>query len=224
MSASEKDKRSGLSAFYAKHPIICHVLMILTSGIVLLWLAMIFLDFWTNHGATVNVPDVKGKTYVEAVTVLEASDLKAEIADSIFDQGLAPGSVVEVWPHAGTSVKPGREVYLTVVSFQPRQVTITAPLTDISSRQAMTYLQSLEIKNIRIVNVPSQYDDLVMSARYNGKELRPGSRLPVTATVVLEVGTVPVELFDESSDSSSVSAEDVDVISAIEEDLGLLPE
>ena len=224
MASSEKNNKSGIKSFYTKHPIICHVGMILLTGIILLWLAMIFLDIWTNHGATVNVPNVKGKTYSEAVAALESSDLKAEIADSIFDQGLTPGSVVEVWPHAGTSVKPRREVFLTIVSFQPRQVAITAPLTDISSRQAMTYLQSLEIKNIRIVNVPSQYNDLVMSAKYNGKELRPGSKLPVTATVVLEVGTVPQELFSEPSDSGSVSPEDVDVISAIEEDLGLLPE
>lgn len=224
MASSEKDNKSGIKGFYAKHPIICHVVMILLSGVILLWFAMIFLDIWTNHGATVNVPNVKGKTYSEAAALLNASDLKAEISDSIFDQGLPPGSVVEVWPHAGTSVKPGREVYLTVVSFQPRQVTITAPLTDISSRQAMTYLQSIDIKNIRIVNVPSQYNDLVVSAKYNGKELRAGSKLPVTATVVLEVGTVPQEIFSAPSDSGSVSTEDEDVISSIEEELGLLPE
>lgn len=111
-------------------------------------------------------------------------------------------------------IKAGREVYVTISSFQPKKVKITMPLAGVSSRQAMSYLQSIEVKNIRIVNVPSQYADLVERAKYNGKNLEPGMEIPVTATVTLEVGSVPQSFFD--SDSIADTEEDDD-ISLIEE-------
>ena len=97
--------------------------------------------------------------------------------------------MVESWPKAGSQVKSGRKVYVTVTAFSPKNVTLSMPITGVSVRQAVSYLNALGINGIRFVNVPSQYPDLVERATVDGRPLGVGSVLPVSASVVLEVGT-----------------------------------
>ena len=49
--------------------------------------------------------------------------------------------------------------------------------------------QGLGIKEVREVPVVSEYDGLVLGAKFNGVSLQPGARIPVSAVVTLEVGT-----------------------------------
>lgn len=191
MISKDDSKGNFIKNFHVRHPILSNLIMIVVAGLVLLWAIMIFLDVWTQHGSTEEVPDVKMLTYEEARKVLTNYGFQVEIADSVYDDKKAPSTVLESWPRAGAIVKPGREVFLTITSFQPRKVKITMPLKDVSSRQALSYLESLGIKNVRIVSVHSQYADLVLGAKYNGKDITNGMLLPVNALVVLEVGTVP---------------------------------
>ncbi len=176
--------------FFTKHPIIANLLCIVLVGIVLIFASLVFLDSWTHHGETSVVPEVKGLNYESAKTMLLRSDLEVEIADSIYDRKTAPGIVLESWPKAGSVVKRGRQVYLTITSFSPKMLTLSMPVIGVSSRQAVSYLEALGITSIRLLSVPSQYPDLVENAYYDGKTLAVGTSLPVTASVTLEVGTV----------------------------------
>lgn len=198
---------NALSRFNRRHPIVAALLMIALASCVLVWLALLFLDVWTVHGKTSTVPDVKGMSYAAASQMLKECDLDVEISDSIYDRSLQPGTVMEVWPRAGAVVKAGRAVYLTVTAFQPKRVTVTMPVTGVSSRQAISYLESLGITAIRIVRIPSQYADLVEGATADGQPLTVGSTLPVTATVTLQVGTVPVEFIDPAAADSTSAFE-----------------
>lgn len=191
MTSKGDSKGNFFRNFHAKHPILSNLILVAVAGLMILWGIMIFLDVWTKHGSTEEVPDVKMLTYEEARKVLTNYGFHVEIADSVYDDKKAPSTVLESWPRAGAVVKPGREIFLTITSFQPRKVKITMPLKDVSSRQALSYLESLGIKNVRIVSVHSQYADLVLGAKYNGKDITSGMLLPVNALVVLEVGTVP---------------------------------
>lgn len=175
--------------FYSKHPFLSHLILVIATGLVILWLVLIFLDFWTLHGANAVVPQLKDKSFAEAESILSANKLSIEISDSIYDRKLAPGTVVESWPRAGAIVKEGRQVYVTVTAFSPKQVTISMPLTgNVSSRQAMSYLRGIGITDIRIEEVPSEYVDLVVGARYGDTPLNVGSVIPITSTVTLSVG------------------------------------
>lgn len=153
----------------------------------LCWLALSWLDVWTGHGEEIVVPDVKGMKYATAVEKLNAEGFTVEIADSVYDTKAAPGQVVEQNPHKNTRVKPGRMVYITINAFTPKSVTVPR-LTDMSARQAKVILQGLGIKKVREDTVVSEFKDLVLGARYNGRRLLPGARVPVTASIVLEVG------------------------------------
>ncbi|MCH5221594.1 MAG: PASTA domain-containing protein [Muribaculaceae bacterium] len=195
-----------IKEFYKKHPIISHLILIICTGLIMLWAVLIFLDHWTFHGATSIVPDIKHKTYNEASAVLAANGLSIEISDSIYDRTMAPGTIVESWPKAGAVVKEGRMVYVTITAFSPKQVTISMPLTgNVSSRQATSYLRGIGITDVRIENVPSEFVDLVVGARYGDTPLSVGSVIPVTSTVTLEVGT-GISLETDSIDSEVADA------------------
>lgn len=197
--------------FFGRHPIIANIICIFAAGMILVLGALLFLDSWTHHGETSTVPQVKGLSFQSARQLLADADLSVEISDSIYDRTSLPGTVLEHWPKAGAVVKRGRQVYVTVTAFSPKMLTISMPVIGVSSRQAVSYLEAIGITSIRLVSVPSQYPDLVENAVSDGKKLTVGATLPVTASVTLEVGTVPVDTFATESLDTAIDREIDDI-------------
>lgn len=189
-----------------------NILLMVVVGILIGWLSMIFLRYWTRHGETVDVPLVKALPYECAITSLSSEGLNAIVSDSVYDTGKAPGTVIEQNPKAGTVVKEGREVFLTIVAFSPKMVSLPT-LTDISVRQARSILEGLELKNVVEKRVPSDFKDLVLGVRYKGTRLQPGARVPVNAVIELEVGEGVPEIFapDSAASSGNDSLEQLDL-------------
>ncbi len=167
--------------------ILLHIGLMFLVAIVIGWLAMMWLDVWTRHDDTIVVPTFKSLTYDDATRRLSEEGLVAVLSDSVYDKSTRPGTVIDQNPKVGTVVKEGREIYLTINAFSPKMVTIPT-LTDISVRQAKSILEGLEIKNIVEKRIPSDFKDLVLGVYYKGHRLSPGARVPVNATVELEVG------------------------------------
>ena len=92
-------------------------------GIVILWIATLWLDSWTHHGEYLVVPDVKGKSFQDAKNTLVNEGFTVELTDSIYDTSTRPGTVVEQNPKVGTKVKDGRLIYVTINAFSPKSVT-----------------------------------------------------------------------------------------------------
>ena len=212
-----------VKAFRNKHPFWWGLIMMFIVACALVWLVLMFLDVWTHHNDDSVVPEINGMSYSDARGALAKADLDISINDSIYDTSVAPGTVMESWPKAGSVVKRGRSVYVTVTAFSPKTVTLTGPVTGVSVRQAVSYLNALGITAIRLVEVPSEYPDLVESAHANGRPLGIGSVIPVNAKVVLEVGvyhqpepepeavdSIPAEevIADEITDYSSYDLEE----------------
>ena len=173
---------SYIRRFFKNHPIIANLLVMFIVAWLIVWGVLLFLDSWTHHGSTSTVPQVKGMTYQQAMLVLAENDLSVEISDSIYDRNARPGTIIESWPRAGAVVKQGRQVYVTITAFSPKQVTVSMPVIGVSSRQAVSYLEALGVTSIRLVSVPSQYPDLVENAYADGKPLTVGASFPVTAS------------------------------------------
>lgn len=182
MNKSDKNK---VKPFWLKLTI--HIFLMIVAACLILWLSTFVLDLWTRHGKNVRVPDVKGMDYDKACELLTSKDFEVVLQDSVYEKGIAPGTVVEQNPKDSVEVKPGRTIYLTINAFYP-QTTMLPTITDISVRQARTILEGLGIKNIDVKQVPSDYPDLVLAARYQDKLVTPGLRVPLTAKITLEVG------------------------------------
>lgn len=183
----EEKKITDKLGFVKKHPILFNFLLILLAGWIVIWITLIALDSWTDHGKYEVVPNMKGLSYSQAQKALLATGLQAELSDSVYDNSTAPGTVIEQSPRSKTKVKPGRVVYLTINAFSPKMVVVPS-LMDMSLRQARSVLEGLGIKNIKVSYVASEYKDLVMGVKFNGIQLKPGARIPATATVTIEVG------------------------------------
>ena len=203
-----------IKAFNDNYPVIATLIYIVLVSIVLVWLGGLFVDLWTRHNSDATVPEIKNMTYAQAEAVLEENGLSIEISDSIYDKNIAPGTIVELWPKAGSVVKRGRNIYVTVTAFSPRHVTITMPITGVSSRQAVSYLTALGVSGIRFINVPSQYPDLVESARADGRPIGVGSVISVDATVTLEVGVAIEEPVDSIGTAEEAVIEDLQNMSS----------
>ncbi|MCC8037436.1 MAG: PASTA domain-containing protein [Bacteroidales bacterium] len=175
-----------MKEFFKNHPILVNVIAILAAGVILCWLGLVFLDIWTDHSDERQVPNVRGLSYTDAEGVLRLADLNVEISDSVYDTG-RPGTVIEQSPHLGAKVKPGRTVYLTIVAFSPKTVTIP-DISNVSLRQAQSIFEGLGIKNLRVVEVESEYEGLLLNAKFNGLPLSAGAQVPVNAQITLEVG------------------------------------
>ena len=178
--------------FFQRHLIISNILIIMALAIIMGKLSFVFIDYWVDHGEECIVPNVTGLNYNVAKQKIESENLIIEIKDSIFDEGLKPGLIVMQMPKGNTKVKPQRIIYVTIVSHTPKIITIPEKLTDSSAslRRTMSILTSLGIKKerINIKIVESEYKDLVINATYNGIPLNTGTKIPVTATITLEVG------------------------------------
>ena len=153
----------------------------------LCWVTLQWLNVWTGHGDTVEVPDVRGLSEEQAAQKLTAEGLIMEIADSVYENKFRPGMVVDQNPHLNTLVKPGRVVYITINAKTPKMVTVPR-LTDISARQAHAILDGLGLTRVTETPVISEFKDLVLGATANGQPLVAGARIPINSVIVLKVG------------------------------------
>lgn len=206
-----------IQTFCRNHPLWTALLAMAVTALLLVWLLLFFLKIWTHHGEDSTVPEIKDMTYAMAAARLDAAGLGIEISDSIYDASIPAGTVVESWPKAGSQVKRGRNVYVTVVAFSPKHVTLSMPVTGVSVRQAVSYLNALGITGIRFVSVPSQYPDLVERAHADGRPLGVGSMIPVNASVVLEVGKYIAPA--EEDNDTAIADDEISAEEAVYDDL-----
>jgi len=97
------------------------VLLFLVGVIGLLFL---WLNYYTMHGKSIQVPDFHDMEIADARTIAKSKHVELVISDSMFLRDKAPGVVLSQKPAQGTSVKKGRKVYLSVTKFTPDMVTL----------------------------------------------------------------------------------------------------
>lgn len=167
--------------------IIKNLLIAVAVGIVLLAGLLIWLNRYTEHGIEVEVPNITGMYLEEASTILAHEQMTLEVVDSTFSNKVPLGTIVEQTPVANSHCKHGRAVYVIINSRTLRQVPLP-DLHDVSYRQAEATLHSININVGNCIYEPSEYRDLVLDVRKNGRSLAAGERLDEGSSVTLVVG------------------------------------
>lgn len=184
--------------------VLLNLVLMVIVGAVLVWLTFLWLDVWTRHGKEAVVPSVKGMDLYAAEERIIDAGFDVVLSDSIYDAQRKPGEVVDQTPKANSRVKEGCTIYLSINAFTPRQV-LLPNLTDISYRQARSILDGLGIKNIRVDTVPSDFKDLVLAVKRDGHRLMAGARVPINASIVMEIGAgIPEEILNNEVDVDSM--------------------
>lgn len=146
-----------------------------------------FLDFYTQHGKTVAVPDVKGQACGVAVRKLEAAGMRVVVSDTGYVARLAADVVLDQSLAPGTQVKLRRIVYLTVNAASPRAIALPDIADNCSLREAMMRLRALGF-SIGPVKKITGDRDWVYGVEVNGRSVHAGERISVGKPLTLLVG------------------------------------
>jgi beta-lactam-binding protein with PASTA domain len=156
--------------------------------IFLVLLNMLILRIYTDHGESINVPNLRGERVEDVARILKRLDLKYQIQDSVFSRETKPGTVFDHFPKAGMKVKANRTIYITMTAVS--QETIPMPqLTDISYRQALNIIESSGLVAGKVEYKPSEFPNLVLDQKSEGRSIQVGEMIPKGSVVDLVLGT-----------------------------------
>lgn len=179
--------------------VVRNVVLALSLLVILLFVTNLLLNLFTRHNKHVRVPDFLNVTLQEAMQLSRKDKLRIEINDSLYVPAFDPGVILEQRPAAGTEVKPGRRIYVTVNSSQ-QKMTEVPYVAGYSLRQAKNILETagLGIDNLVYVsdiatnNVLEQRVGTTVVTADRRVEARVGSGVTLTVGKAADAGSVPV--------------------------------
>lgn len=169
-----------------------HFLVNLLVAIALLF-GLIFgfistLDMITRHNAYDKVPLVTKINFNKAKEILEDKGFKVEVQDSVWEPDIEPLTVLSQSPAADQMVKSNRIIFLTVNKSQP-PILEMPNFVGFSFRNAMLYMNQLGLKLGDTTRKADIAKDAVLSQLYNGREIRPGTRIFEGSVISLVLGS-----------------------------------
>lgn len=150
-------------------------------------LTSILLDKATRHGKEITVPDFSGMSVGEAIMVAKSHGVRATVTDSVYIRRMARGAVYGQSPKAGSNVKRGRKIHLTINSVSPRKVQMPN-LIGYSMRQAKAELLSRGLLLGRLIYVSDMATNNVLRQQRRGSPVKPGTHVDSGTEIDLVVG------------------------------------
>jgi len=168
--------------------ILKNVLIAIGILVALSWIALFGVDYYTHHGESEVIPDLRGMYVEEAQVVLAKQGLYPQVIDSVYVRGKKLGTIIYQTPAANANIKTNRPVYIIINSRNVHQVAIPE-IGDVSYRQADAMLQSVGLSVSNVEYAPSEYKDLIIDVKFRGRSVLPGTRVPEGSSLVLVVGS-----------------------------------
>lgn len=154
---------------------------------VLLFLGIYFgLQWYTKHGVSIEVPQVKGLHIDDAVAALEKADLEYSV-DYVYQMDAAPGLVIEQDPDPKAQVKNGRTIYLTIITETPPEVAFP-DIIDKTFIEASAILKNQSLKIADTVYKADIARDVVLDVKFGGQPLKAGRVIPKGSQITLVLG------------------------------------
>lgn len=152
-------------------------------GIVLI--AFFSLSFYTRHGEGIPVPTVKGLSIDQAMSLLKDQGFGYQV-DSIYVPGKSPGTIVEQDPEAGTNVKAGRVIYLTMVT----RLSPPVALPDLTDQNYMEAVATLQNYGLEVGDTTTKPDiaNHILEVHFAGQIIKPGTKIPKGSKLDLVIG------------------------------------
>ena len=170
------------------------------------FLVIQFLDFRTNHGQEIKVPDLAKMKLEIAEEKLNELDLEVFLLDTVeFNADFPPFTILEQDPKAGSLVKDGRKVYVKLNAGEFTDITIPE-FKDKTFRQISATIKSLTLKEGKITYKPHIAKDIVLQIFQDGRRLRAGDKVKKNSTLDFVLGDGK-EVFNEETFSSEEPAD-----------------
>ncbi len=156
---------------------------IVTFGLVFLYF---WLNYYTYHGESIEVPDFTGLTMEQAQQTADAYDFKLVLLDSVHFIDKPKGTIVSQTPEPKQKVKPERTIYIILNGYDNEKIPMP-DLRGISIRQAYADAELVGIKIGKLTYVPD-ISTTVIDQLYKGKSIVPQTRIPKGSVIDLVVG------------------------------------
>jgi beta-lactam-binding protein with PASTA domain len=166
------------------------------------------MDSYTHHGESIQVPELKGLQMTDAQYRPEQLGLHAMVVDSSYHKGMAPGCVLDYTPAAGSRVKSGRNIYITINT----ERTPTVALPDLADNSSLREAQAkLTAMGFRLAPVEHVHGDKewVYGIKSGGRNVYAGERVSIDVPLVLQVGNGKTEEEDESLNDVTIDSYDI---------------
>lgn len=199
-------KSWGCSVFLLN--IVAMVIAVVFLGIVVI----VGLDAYTHHGKSVEVPELTGMNFSRAIEVTQQNGLTLSINDSTYIKEMPAGCVVLQQPVAGSKVKEGRTIYVTINSLTLPRVEIPDLIDNSSYREAQAKLLALDFVMLPPKLVEGE-KDWVYGIECDGRKLQSGDMVAKESHLVLLIGNgmvseeADIEEFIEGYGSDSIGNE-----------------
>lgn len=156
--------------------------------ILLIFLALRWLNSSTKHGEFVEVPDFGKMSVPEMRKAVEEADLRYEVLDSAnFNPDYPRFSIIEQDPPPGNKVKENRKIYFTVNPSGYKKVTVPN-IIQVTQRNATSMLRAVGLDVQRTTYIDQLGKDMVYYIKHKGKQIKPGDKLPKTSKIELVCG------------------------------------
>ena len=146
------------------------------------------LDWYTHHGEGVKIPKVEGMDYAKARSLIEAHGLNIMVSDSGYNKSMAANSILIQNPGAGTTVKLGHTVYVTVNSPSSPSFAIPDIVDNSSFREAEAKLTALGFKLTPPQEVAGE-KDWVYGVLCRGHRVSAGDHVSIDNPLTLMIGS-----------------------------------
>ena len=195
-----------LFKFLTSRTFFIQAFLALAIVVVFTFLVIQFLDFRTNHGQEIKVPDLAKMKLEIAEEKLNELDLEVFLLDTVeFNADFPPFTILEQDPKAGSLVKDGRKVYVKLNAGEFTDITIPE-FKDKTFRQISSTIKSLTLKEGKVTYKPHIAKDVVLQIYQNGRRLRAGDKVKKNSVLDFVLGDGK-EVFNEETFSSEEPAD-----------------
>ena len=182
-----KDKETGKAQGILGNWIVRNLLLAALLIVGLLLFAQVGLGLITRHNRTVTVPDFTNMTVAEAQELARAGHVGVKVTDSVFVRRLGAGLVYRQSPKAGSTVKKGRSIFLTINSIVPRKV-VMPNLIGYSLNEARAELNNRGLSLGKLNYTQDIATNNVLRQTVRGRNVRAGDLVVSGSDVDLTLG------------------------------------
>lgn len=189
----------------------CNILLMVVVVIGGVLVAFGMIGSFTHHGEQIEVPNVAGNSMGVAASAFEKANLRYAVADSMYNAKMPAGVVLEQNPRAGSRVKSGRVVYLTINMKGEPLVKFPDLVNNSSLREAEAQLRSLGFSLTPPERVEGQPRDFVVGIRQGARAIHAGEMVSRDRALTIRAGAGEAEDSLEVDDLFDVDAADAGV-------------
>lgn len=172
--------------------IVKNLLLALVIFVALIAGAIILLRVVTKHNHEIVVPDFTNMSVSQAAAMAQEHEMRIQVTDSVYVKRMERGDVYRQNPKAGSHVKKGRRILLTINAVTPKSVTMPN-LVGYSMRQAKAELLSRGLQLGRLIYVNDIATNNVLKQIMSDKEIMPGVQVESESVIDLVVGLNPAD-------------------------------